>query len=410
MRLWIKIMIALFLGMATGLILGHNAEIFRPIGSVFLNLTSMIIIPLVFSSVILGVTSIKDPQKLSRVGLKTMTLYLFMTISAIILGISFAKLFKPGFQFSLQLPLETKTAAPPYLGDLILALFPKNPLAAFIEGNVLQTVVFALFVGFAINLSGERARPLVEIFESLSSVMFSLTSIVMEFSPIGVFCIMAWISGSLGLTILFPLAKFLGVYYAACLFHLLFVFCLILFFLAKVNPKPFFKGMFNASVVAFSTCSSSAALPVAMHCVEKNLGVSQNIANFVMPLGSTLNMNGAALFQGMCAVFLAQAYNIQLDWQNLIAIVLAATFSAIGAAGVPGSGILMLSYVLGSVGLPIEGVAIFASVDRFREMLSTVLNVLGDGVCAVYVAKQEGELDERLYNQEVRLELEGDEI
>jgi Na+/H+-dicarboxylate symporter len=180
--------------------------------------------------------------------------------------------------------------------------------------------------------------------------------------------------------------------------------------MAKVSPLPFFKGMSDAVMVAFSTCSSAATLPVAMHCVQKNLGVSKDITSFVMPLGSTVNMNGAALFQGMSAVFLAQVYNIELGWQSILAIVVTATFSSIGAAGIPGAGFVMLSYVFISVGLPIEGVALFVSIDRIREMISTVLNVLGDAVTAVYIAKEEGELDECRYYHEEVMELEGDEV
>ena len=180
--------------------------------------------------------------------------------------------------------------------------------------------------------------------------------------------------------------------------------------LAKLSPWPFFKGMSDAIMVAFSTCSSSATLPVSMHCVQKNLGVSKNITSFVLPLGSTINMNGAAIFQGMSAVFISQAYGIHLEWQALLTIVVTATLSAIGAAGIPGTGFIMLSVVFSSVGLPIEGLALLAGIDRMREMVSTVLNILGDAVVAVFIAKQEGELDERQYNHEELVELEGSDV
>ena len=221
---------------------------------------------------------------------------------------------------------------------------------------------------------------------------------------------MASVTGSFGLSVLVPLIKFLMTYYLACGVHVLLVFCGILWGLAKLNPWPFFRGMSDAIMVAFSTCSSSATLPVSMHCAQKNLGVSKNITSFVLPLGSTINMNGAAIFQGMSAVFIAQAYGIHLEWQALITIVVTATLSAIGAAGIPGTGFIMLSVVFSSVGLPIEGLALLAGIDRVREMVSTVLNILGDAVVAVYVAKQEGELDERQYNHEDLVELEGSDV
>lgn len=247
----------------------------------------------------------------------------------------------------------------------------------------------------------------MEVLESLADVMYRLTAIIMEFSPFGVFAIMAWVSGSFGLVVLIPLLKFLLVYYAACLLHVFVVFCSILRFMAKLSPWPFFRGMRDAMMMAFSTCSSSATLPVSMHCVQQNLGVSKNITSFVLPLGSTINMNGSAIFQGMSALFIAQAYEITLGWQSLLTIVVTATLSSIGAAGIPGTGFIMLSVVFTSVGIPIEGLALLAGIDRVREMVSTVLNILGDAVCAVYIARNEGELDERQYYHEDLVEIEG---
>ncbi len=410
MRLWFKILLGLTAGVCVGLFLGPNAEIFKPIGTLFLNMISMIILPLVLASIVVGIININDPAKLSRVGMKTLGIYLMTTLAAIAIGILFAKIFRPGEHINLQISIEMPPPNASHFSDTLLALIPKNPFASFVEGNVLQVVIFALFLGIAINFSGEKGRPLADIFESLFEVMSRLVTIVMKISPIGVFAIMAWVSGSFGVGVLFPLIKFLAIYYGACLLHIGLVFCSILWFMAKMRPGPFFMGMSDAIMVAFSTCSSSATLPVAMQCVQKNLGISKEIASFVMPLGSTINMNGAALFQGMSAVFLAQIYGIDLGWHSLAAIIITATFSAIGAAGVPGSGFMMLSYVFASAGLPLEGLAIFVSIDRIREMMSTVLNVLGDAVCAVYIAHVEGELDERLYYQTELVGLEGDEV
>ena len=293
-----------------------------------------------------------------------------------------------------------------YLKDIFLSIIPTNPISAMANGEVLQVIVFAIFLGLAINFSGEKGKPLLKVMESLAEVMYRLTSIIMEFSPIGVFAIMASVTGAFGIVVLYPLAKFLTTYYLACGVHVVLVFCGILWGLAGLNPLPFFKGMGDAIMVAFTTCSSSATLPVSMHCVQKNLGVSKNITSFVLPLGSTINMNGAALFQGMSAVFISQAYGIELGWQSLITLVVTSTLSAIGAAGIPGTGFLMLTAVFSSVGLPLEGLAILAGIDRIREMVSTVLNILGDAVVAVFVAKQEGELDEQQYYHEDLVELE----
>jgi len=410
MKLWVKILIALVLGVITGFLLGPQAEIFKPVGTIFLNLISMIIVLLVLSSMTVGITSIHDPQKLGRVGLKTLLLYILTTIIAIAFGIFFAKLFQPGLGLGLQATTEVNLGPTPSITEIILSIVPKNPIASLAEGNVLQIIVFALFFGVAINFAGEKGKPILEFLESLADVMYRLTSIIMEFSPIGVFAIMASVTGSFGIGVLVPLAKFLTTYYLACAVHVVIVFCGILWLLAKLNPIPFFKGMSDAIMVAFSTCSSSATLPVSMHCAQKNLGVSKNITSFVLPLGSTINMNGAAIFQGMSAVFVSQAYGIDLSWQALLTIVVTATLSAIGAAGIPGTGFIMLTVVFASVGLPIEGLALLAGIDRVREMVSTVLNILGDAVVAVYVAKQEGELDERQYNHDEIVELEGSDV
>ncbi|MBA2728343.1 MAG: dicarboxylate/amino acid:cation symporter [Parachlamydiaceae bacterium] len=415
MKLWLKIFIALFLGTITGLSIHQGwlpaalGDFLAPIGTIFLSLISMIIVLLVFSSMTVGITSIHDPQKLGRVGIKTLLLYLITTIIAIAIGLLFAKLFEPGSGLNLTSTSVVNVAAPPSLKEIILSIIPVNPMASLVQGNVLQIIVFSLFLGISINFAGEKGRPLLEVLESLSDIMFRLTSIIMEFSPIGVFAIMATVTSTFGFAVLPSLFKLVMAYYAACIFHVIVVFCGILYFLANLNPIPFFKGMSDAMMMAFSTCSSSATLPVTIHCTQKNLGVSKNVANFVLPLGSTVNMNGAAIFQGMSAVFIAQAYGIDLSWQSLITIVVTASLSSIGAAGIPGTGFIMLSVVFTSVGLPIEGLALLAGIDRIREMMSTVLNILGDSVCAVYIAKKEGELDERQYNHAVLVELEGSE-
>lgn len=415
MKLWIKILIALVLGTITGYLINEGwlpsavADFLAPIGTIFLNLISMIIVLLVLSSMTVGITSIHDPQKLGRVGLTSLFLYFVTTLIAIAIGLFFTKIFQPGAGLSMQMTGEITLTTPPTVKEMVLSIFPTNPVAALVEGNVLQIIVFSLFFGIAINFAGEKGKPLLRVIESLADVMFRLTSIIMEFSPIGVYAIMASVIATFGFAILLPLMKLVGTYYAACFFHILVVYCGWLYFIAKLNPLPFFKGMNDAAMVAFSTCSSSATLPVSMHCVQKNLGVSKNISSFVLPLGTTINMNGAAIFQGMAAIFIAQAYSIDLDLTAILTLVFTATLSTIGAAGIPGSGFIMLTVVFTSVGLPLEGLAILASIDRIREMVSTVLNVYGDALCTLYVAKLEGELDERQYNHQEVVELESSE-
>lgn len=412
MKLWIKILIALSLGVLTGLMVHEGllppelTPVLQVIGNVFLSMINMLIVPLIFSSMVVGITSIHDPQKLGRVGLKTLLLYFFTTIFAIFLGITFAELFRPGDGVEMKLAVIPEINAGSLdIATIIESIIPSNPVSAMVNANILQIIVFSIFVGISINFAGSKGRPLLQALESLADVMYRMTSIVMEFSPVGVFAFMAAITASFGLDAIVSLMKFLLVYYGACAAHILIVFCGLLAF-SKLNPWPFFRGMSDAIMVAFSTCSSSATLPVSMHCVHKNLGVSKNITSFVLPLGASLNMNGAAIFQGMAAIFIAQVFNIDLDWKSLFTIVITATLSTIGAASVPTGSYVMLTVVFASVGLPKEGIAMLLGIDRIREMVSTVLNILGDAVCAVYVAKQENEIDERQYNHHELVELE----
>lgn len=402
MKLWKKMLLGLLLGTVTGIILGPYAVYLKPFGTIFLGLLNMVVVLLVFSSMAAGVTSINDVKKLGRVGLKTLLMYLLTTAVAIILAAVMAKIVNPGRGIHLG-SIETKIAVEattPSLLNLFLDLVPSNPLGALANGNILQVIFFAIFLGIAINFAGEKGKPLARGLEALSDVMFSMTKMIMNFAPYGVFAIMAWVAGSFGIAVLWPLLKLVLAHYFTCTLHLILIYGGILFFMAKVKIRPFFKGMSEAMTLAASTTSSSATMPVTLHCVKENLGVSKNIANFSIPLGTTINMNGTAIFQGLATVFIAQAYGIELGWQNLLIIVITGTFAAVGCAGIPGGGLVTLSIVLGSVGLPLEGIAIVAGIDRLRDIVGTVTNVLGDAVVAVYVAKSEGEFDEKTYNNE----------
>ena len=402
-----KIFIGLVLGGVTGLIIGDYAVYLKPLGTIFLNLINMVIVLLILSSMSVGITRIHDPKKLGRVGGKTIGIYFTTTFIAIMTGLLLSNFFELGSNLQLQpqAPLEVKSLS---FTDIILSFIPTNPIAAMVRGDILQVIVFAVFLGLAINFAGEKGKPLLHFLESLADVMYRLTSIVMEFSPIGVFGLMAWVTGTFGLTLFLPLLKFLFVYYGACIFHFLFVYGNLLKKIGRLKLRPFLRGMGDAIMMAFSTCSSAATLPVAMHCVQENLGVSKNISSFVLPLGITMNMNGGAIYQSMSAVFIAHAYGIPLGPSHYLTILLMTTFSAIGTAGVPGGGFIMLSAVLASVGLPVEGLAVLAGIDRLRDMMTTVLNILGDAAVTVFIAKQEGEFDERRYYQSELVEFKGE--
>jgi len=408
MKLWLKIFIGLVLGAITGGLLGEKAVYLKPIGTAFLNLINMIIVPLILSSMAVGITSIHDPKKLGRVGGKTVGIYFTTTFIAIVTGLIIANLFDLGAGLGLHAKEAVQTKAMS-LGDILTSMIPSNPIAAMAKGDILQVIVFAVFLGLAINFSGAKGKPVQHFLESLADVMYRLTSIIMEFSPIGVFALMAWAAGTFGTSLLIPLFKFLGMYYLVCLFHFFFVYGTLLKGIGRLHLVPFLRGMRDAIMMAFSTCSSAATLPVAMHCTQENLGVSKNISSFVLPLGITMNMNGGAIYQAMGAVFIAHAYGIPLEIPQYFTLILTTTFAAIGTAGIPGGGLIMLTAVLSSVGLPLEGLALLAGIDRLRDMMTTVLNILGDAAVTVLIAKQENELDERQYYHADLVEFGGSE-
>jgi len=413
MKLWLQIIIAMIAGIAVGALMrvtGFDAKVLLPLGTAFLELVRMLVVLLIFASMTLGITGVRDPKKLGRLGIKTLLFYFCTTVISIAVGITFATYFELGVGFSEEMANASLTITEPQsVSEIFVSMIPSNPFAALVSGNALQIIVFSIFLGVAINMSGEKGRPVMDAVESLADVMVQLTSIVMKFAPVGVFGIMAWIAGTMGLDKLLQLARFVLVYYFACLLFASVIFLGMIRLIAGLNPVRFVQGMWSAIVVAFSTGSSSASLPVSMKCIQENLGVSKNISGFILPLGSTINMNGTALFQGMAAIFVAQVYGIHLDMYSVLTIVITATLSAVGTAGIPGQGFIMLSVVLTSVGLPYEGLFMLAAVDRLRDMIGTVVNVMGDAVVAVTVAKQEGELDEMCYNQGLP-ELEGSEV
>lgn len=327
-------------------------------------------------------------------------MYIVTTFIAIVAGIGASHWLQLGSEMNLT-QVTTLAAKPlPSASELFASIVPKNPIKAFAEGNVLQIIVFAIFFGVSLNLIGEKGKIIREGLEAISSIMFRMTAIVMAFSPIGVFALMAWTTGSFGLDVLVPVLKFLLSYWVVCALFTVIVFTGILRLLTSLRPLPFFKHMTSVIATAASTCSSSASLPITLQTAEEKLGISKSLANFILPLGCSLNMNGSALFQAMSAIFIAQAYGVVLEVEHIVVLVTTIFMATIGTASIPGGGLIMLSMVFTSIGIPLEGVAILAGIDRLRDMATTVLNITGDTVCAVYVAKRENELDESIYYRE----------
>lgn len=400
--LWKKILIGMIAGIIVGAILGPSAEILKPIGTLFINAIKMLIVPLVFCSLVVGVTAMQDSSKMGRMGLKSIVIYLLSTAVAITIGLGLGAILTPGAGLNMTADANAAAVAKeaPSLVTTVINLIPKNPIEALAGGKILQIIVFALGLGIALNLIGEKGEPAIKIFNSLAEAMFKLTELVMSFAPYGIFALMAWVAGKYGIDVLLPLFKVIGAVYLGCIVHVLVVYSGAISMIAGLSPVKYLKGIVNAQMMAFSSTSSSGTLPVSIRCARENLGVSKGTASFVLPLGATINMDGTALYQGVAALFVAQAFGIDLSTGDYLTIIATATLASIGTAGVPGAGLIMLSLVLTTVGLPMEGLAIIAGIDRILDMARTSVNVSGDLMVSVLVAKSENELDEAIYNSE----------
>nr|WP_293620865.1 dicarboxylate/amino acid:cation symporter [Salinisphaera sp.] len=384
-----------------GALLGDNATMLKPLGDIFISAIKMLIVPLVFSTLVVGITGMGDPQKMGRIGLRTIALYLFTTAFAIAIGLLASTIFQPGAGLDLAYDSSVEAKEAPSLVEILVGLVPQNPIDALANGNILQIIVFAIGLGISLLLIGERGAPMNRVFESFAEAMYKLTEIVMAFAPFGVFGLIANVSGQYGLDVLLPLAKVIGVAYLACVVHVLVVYSGLIALLGRLNPVRYFRGGIDALVVAYSSASSSGTLPVSLRCAQDNLGVSRGVSGFVLPVGATINMDGTALYQGVVALFVAQFVGIDLSWADYSMIILTGTLASIGTAGVPGAGLVMLSIVLTQVGLPLEAVGVVAGIDRILDMARTSVNVAGDLMVTILVAKSEGELDEITYNQRI---------
>lgn len=396
--LWQKIVIGMILGITVGTVFGEDAVILKPIGSLFVNTIKMLIVPLVFCSIIVGITSMQDTNKMGRIGFKAVMFYLVSTAVAITIGLILGYVLQPGAGLGLIAQQTDVVKDTTSLADTIVGLVPTNPVSALAQGHILQIIVFAVALGVSLTLIGEKGKPAIALFESLAEAMYKLTDLVMKLAPYGVFALMAWVAGKFGLALLLPLIKVIGAVYLGSILHVLGVYSALIVFIAKLSPIPYFRGIVDAQVVAFTSTSSAGTLPISMKCARENLGVSQGVSSFVLPLGTTINMDGTALYQGVTTLFIAQAFGIDLGMPEYITIILTATLASIGTAGVPGAGLIMLTLVLTTVGLPVEGVALIAGIDRILDMARTTVNISGDIAAAVIIAKSEKELDTAIYN------------
>lgn len=386
-----QIGIGFVLGIAAGVMFGEKVQIVEPVGSLFLTLLKMLIVPLVFSSLVVGAASIGDPRDLGRIGAKTLFFYLATTAVAIVIGLILGNLLQPGVGLKIGEGAAFTAPEAPNIKKVILDLFPANPLKAAVEGHMLQIIVFALFLGVSAVLAGEKGKPFINFFDSLAETMYKLTGIVMKIAPYGVFALIAVTVSKYGMSVLAPFAKVILAVYVGCALQVLLVYSSLIIVFVKKSPLWFMRGIRETALTAFVTRSSSATLPITMRNTQENLGISEKVSSFVLPLGATINMDGTALYQGVCALFVAQAYGLTLGMGAQLSIILTATLASIGTAGVPGAGLIMLTLVLTAVGLPLEGAALVAGIDAVLDMARTCVNVVGDACVAAVVASTEGE-------------------
>ena len=394
MSLAAQIFIGLGLGIVAGLLFmaGGKAEwavsYVKPFGTIFLNLIKFIVVPIVLTSIIAGVISMQDIRKVGSIGWKTVVYYMMTTAFAVIIGLIFANLFKGSFKVLQTSGLEFEVATSVSFMDTLVNIFPSNFVNPLANASMLQVIVIALFFGFGIILAGEKGLPLAKGVNSLADVSMIIMEIILKLSPVGVFCLITPVVAENGPEILGSLAMVLLAAYICYILHAVLIYSATVKTMAGLNPITFFKGMAPAMVMAFSSASSVGTLPMNLECAQK-LGAKKDVASFVLPLGATINMDGTAIYQGVCAVFIAACYGIDLTLPQMLTIVLTATLASVGTAGVPGSGMVMLAMVLQSVGLPVEGIALVAGVDRIFDMGRTTVNITGDAACAIIVSKLE---------------------
>ena len=394
-----QMMIGLVLGIIVGAMVDSSfaQSYLQPLGQLFIRLIRMVVVPLVIATIIAGAAGISDTAKLGRVAVKVLLVYAITTAIAVAIGLLFANFIQPGIGLNLSTEgLQMKAVTSPKLVDTLLDIVPINPMEALSKGSMLQIIFFAVIFGFALSGLGERGKPVLNFFTIVGDVMIRMTSIVMLYAPIGVFGLISYTVAQHGIAVLLPLFKLLLTSFFATAFLVIVILAPMVAILAKTGPKKFFKGIFEPWLIAFTTCSSAAALPANLVAARK-LGASKAVSFFSIPLGNTINMNGTAVYMGVCAVFAAEVYGINLTIADQATVVLMGVLAAVGTAGVPGAGLIMTTIVFTQVGIPLEAVALIAGIDRFLDMIRTSINVVGDVASALVVTNLEGDLNTEPY-------------
>jgi Na+/H+-dicarboxylate symporter len=405
-----RILISMFLGITLGSVvnyIGVTEGFFQTYilqglieigGRIFLSSLKLLVVPMVFVSLVAGTGSLEDIKKLGRLGSKTFGYYVATTALAIALALFVAELLDPGYGFVMNGASSFTANEAPSLIDVIVNIFPSNPIGAMVKEEMLQIIVFAILFGIGITLAGESGKRVLNTFNDLNEIIMKMVLFLVELAPYGVFCLLTKVFASQGFSAILPMAKYFFIVLLCLFLHVIIVYASLLKFIGKLSPVTFFKKYFEVIVFAFSTASSNATLPVNLEVTEKKLGVHNSVASFTIPLGATVNMDGTAIMQGVATVFVAQAYGIELGFNGYMMTILTATLASIGTAGVPGVGLVMLAMVFKQVGLPVEGIGLIIGVDRLLDMTRTAVNVTGDAVVSCIVAKSENQFDEKVFN------------
>ena len=377
--------------------------VFYVVGQGFIRLMQMLVVPLVFCSLICGSMAIGDTKTLGKVGIKTVLFYLFTTAVAVVIALATAYVINPGIGLDMdavQTSEVTATATDTSLVDTLLNIIPKNPVSSMASGDMLPIIVFALFVGIMLAKLGSKASTVANFFSEFNDVMMEMTMAVMKIAPIGVFCLIARTFANLGFSAFKPMIKYMGSVTIALFIQCFVIYQILLFVFTRLNPMKFIKKFAPVMGFAFSTATSNATIPMSIDTLHKKMGVSKQISSFTIPLGATVNMDGTSIMQGVAVVFIAQAYGIDLTPANLATVVVTATLASIGTAGVPSVGLVTLSMVLASIGLPVEGIALIMGIDRILDMMRTAVNITGDAGCTTIIAEQEKALNREVFNEE----------
>lgn len=412
MGLSTKIFVALFAGALCGVLIHYviPASYIRDTivvdgilyiaGNGFIRLMQMLVVPLVFCSLVCGSMAIGDTKTLGSVGIKTVVFYLFTTALAICVALGIASLLNPGIGMNMTVSAAAATEQTEKVNfaDTLLNIIPKNIFTSLSDGDMLPIIVFALFVGVMLAKLGSKASVVANFFGQFNDIMMEMTMAIMKVAPIGVFCMIARTFSSIGFDAFLPMAKYMLCVILALAVQCFGVYQILLFAFTRLNPIRFIKKFFPVMTFAFSTSTSNATIPLSIETLQKKIGVSRKISSFTIPLGATINMDGTSIMQGVAVIFIAQAYGIPLSAGAIGAVIATATIASIGTAGVPSVGLVTLTMVLTSAGLPTEGITLIMGIDRILDMLRTAVNITGDAVCTTIVSKQQGALNKDIFD------------